>query len=245
MPSLDLRVDRNSPVPLYRQVASGIEAAIHDGRLARGQRLESELALAATLRLSRPTMRQAMDELVRQGLLVRKRGVGTQVVAGPIRRAIDLTSLFDDLTGSGRTPATEVTSFSHGPAAPQIQDTLQLPPRSTVYHVIRLRSVGGEPLSLMENWIAGTIPGITPALLEVNGLYGLLRGAGINLRVASQSIGATTSDARQAGLLGVTPGSALVTMQRTASDDNGRAIETGRHLYRADSYTFDVTLVQR
>jgi DNA-binding GntR family transcriptional regulator len=97
----------------------------------------------------------------------------------------------------------------------------------------------------MENWIVDTIPDLTPAVLEAHGLYGLLRRAGVNLRVASQSIGATTTDAKQSGLLGVSPGSALVTMQRTASDDTGRAIETGRHLYRADSYTFDMTLVQR
>jgi DNA-binding GntR family transcriptional regulator len=245
MPSLDLRIDRNSPVPLYRQVAAGIETAIHDGRLARGERLDGELALATALRLSRPTMRQAMDELVRQGLLVRKRGVGTQVVAGPIRRAIDLTSLFDDLTSTGRTPATKVISFAHEPAGPQTLDTLQLPPGSSVYHVVRLRSVDGEPLSLMENWISGTITDLSATGLETHGLYELLRRAGANLRVASQSIGATTSDDKQSALLGIGPGSALVTMHRTASDDTGRAVETGRHLYRADSYTFDMTLVQR
>lgn len=190
-------------------------------------------------------MRQAMDDLVRKGLLVRKRGVGTQVVTEPVRRALDLTSLFEDLTSTGRTPATKIISFEHRPVEPQIQDLLQLPPRSSVYHVIRLRSVDGEPLSLMENWINGTVPDITPALLETQGLYGVLHRAGMNLRVASQSIGAATSDTQQAGLLCVAPGSALVTMQRTASDENGRAIETGRHLYRADSYTFDMTLVQR
>ncbi|MGZ4662615.1 MAG: UTRA domain-containing protein [Arthrobacter sp.] len=81
--------------------------------------------------------------------------------------------------------------------------------------------------------------------METHGLYELLRRAGTTLSVASQSIGATTSNDHQSRLLGVSPGSALVTMQRTASDDNGRAVETRRHLYRADSYTFDMTLVQR
>ena len=103
---LGLNIDRSSPVPLYHQVVQGIEAAIHSGVLEPGSRLENEIDLAAQLNLSRPTMRKAMDELVRSGLLVRKRGVGTQVVSSQVRRPLELSSLFDDLTNNGKKPTT-------------------------------------------------------------------------------------------------------------------------------------------
>ena len=79
-----LQVDRKSPVPLYFQVAQHMEHLIESGELAPGTRLENEIDLADRLRLSRPTMRRAIQELVAKGLLVRKRGVGTQVVHGKV-----------------------------------------------------------------------------------------------------------------------------------------------------------------
>ena len=83
---LAVELDRSSPVPLYYQLAQAIEAAIRDGELAPGDRFENELALAGRLSLSRPTTRRAIQELVDKGLLVRKRGVGTQVHYIPVHR---------------------------------------------------------------------------------------------------------------------------------------------------------------
>ena len=70
---LDITLDRNSPIPLYYQVAQSIEHAINTGALAPGDRLENELSLTSRLGLSRPTARQAIQELVKKGLLQRKR----------------------------------------------------------------------------------------------------------------------------------------------------------------------------
>jgi DNA-binding GntR family transcriptional regulator len=101
---LDVELDRSSPVPLYYQLAQAIEAAIRDGHLAPGDRFENELDLAKRLTLSRPTTRRAIQEVVDKGLLVRKRGVGTQVVQNPVHRRVELTSLFDDLARAGQEP---------------------------------------------------------------------------------------------------------------------------------------------
>jgi DNA-binding GntR family transcriptional regulator len=243
--ALNLHIDRSSPVPLYHQVAQGIEAAIRTGTLAPGSRLENEIDLAARLNLSRPTMRKAMDDLVRAGLLVRKRGVGTQVVASQVRRPLELSSLFDDLQRTGSTPATEVLSFEHISAADDVLESLQLAKGAEVYHFRRLRTVAGKPLALMENWVPDTVATFDADALSSKGLYEILRSAGVNFRLAHQRIGATVADADQAGLLHTESSAALVTMDRTAVDDIGRSVETGRHVYRADSYSFEMTLVQR
>lgn len=242
--SVKINIDRRSPTPLHRQIAQCIEEAIRDGRLPRGQRLEHEVALASRLQVSRPTVRQAMDSLVRQGLLVRKRGVGTQVVGDPIRRSVQLTSLHEDLGGAGHSPTTAVTSFSWVRPQAEIAEALQLGPEDTVCHFTRIRSVNGLPLALMENWVRGPMETLTADSLVTNGLYEILRHAGANLRVGRQSMGATAADGEQAVLLHIGLGDPLVTMQRTVLDNTGEAIETGRHFYRADSYTFDITLVE-
>lgn len=239
-------IDRSSPIPLYHQVAQGIEAAINSGVLKPGSRLDNEIDLAAQLNLSRPTMRKAMDELVRSGLLVRKRGVGRQVVSSQVRRPLGLSSLYDDLTNSGKEPTTEVLSFSHVEADDAVLATLQLPEGSKVYHFARLRKVGGKPLALMENWVRDDITAVDEAMLAAEGgLYSIIRRCGINFRLATQRIGAMTANEYQAAKLETSEGSALVTIERTALDDTGRHIETGHHVYRADSYSFEMTLVQR
>jgi len=108
MSALTVDLDRSSPVPLYYQVAQQIEYAINEGRLSPGDRLDNEISLAEQFGLSRPTMRRAIQELVDKGLLVRKRGVGTQVVHGQVTRPVELTSLFDDLANHHQTPTTVV-----------------------------------------------------------------------------------------------------------------------------------------
>src|SRR5712691_12909710 len=106
-----IQVDRNSPVPLYFQVAQHLEHLIESGELPTGTRLENEIDLADQLGLSRRTMRRAIEYLVGRGLLLRKRGIGTQVVHAKVKRPVELTSLYDDLAKTGRAPATKVTSF--------------------------------------------------------------------------------------------------------------------------------------
>src|SRR5699024_2248147 len=106
--TLDLSVDRDSATPLYLQLAGGIEEAMRAGTLPPGSRLENELALSKRLGLSRPTVRQGIQELVDKGMLVRKRGVGTQVVQAPVNRQVALTSLYDDLRTAGKSPRTEI-----------------------------------------------------------------------------------------------------------------------------------------
>lgn len=121
---LDITLERNSPVPLYYQVAQSIEHAINTGALAPGDRLENELSLTKRLGLSRPTARQAIQELVNKGLLVRKRGVGTQVVRSQFRRTEALSSLNEDIIKAGKTPSTRLLDFSLGKLDQDIRDAI-------------------------------------------------------------------------------------------------------------------------
>jgi DNA-binding GntR family transcriptional regulator len=109
----------------------------------------------------------------------------------------------------------------------------------------RLRMTGEEPLALMTNYLPAGIIELTAAALEDQGLYELFRAAGVNLRIANQTIGARAATAAEAELLDEPPGGPLLTMHRTAYDDKGRAVEFGTHVYRASRYSFALTLVNR
>ncbi len=240
---LDITLDRSSPVPLYHQVASAFESAIREGAIAPETKLENELALAKRYNLSRPTMRQAMDHLVREGLVVRRRGVGTQVVGPQVRRNLRLSSLYNDLQEEGAEPETRVLSLDTVAAHAKLAETLKVKAGSEVYHLVRLRLVNHEPLALMENWIPVTVANLSAPSLQEDGLYNLMRKAGVDFRMAHQTVGAAAATDDQATMLDADPGSPLVRMERTALDSSGIAVEHGEHLYRADRYSFDITLV--
>ncbi len=240
--AMPIRVDRSSPVPLYFQVAQHLEQMIESGELPMGTRLENETDLADQLGLSRPTMRKAIEYLVGRGLLVRKRGIGTQVVQAKVTRQVELTSLYDDLAKTGRKPSTTVVSFRTEPAPDALAATLGIPAGTPVYVFERLRYADAEPLALMRNHVPAHLMRLAPANLEIQGLYNLFRANGISLRIAKQAIGARAATAAEARALGETKGAPLLTMERSAYDDQGRAVEHGHHVYRASRYSFDLTL---
>jgi GntR family transcriptional regulator len=243
--ALDLSLDRSSRVPLYFQLAQQLEVAIRDGQLRPGDRIDTETDLAERLGLGRPTVRQAVQELVSKGLLVRRRGVGTQVVAAQFSRPLELTSLFDDLTAADHRPTTQVLALRDVPAEAHVATALSITRGSTVTYVERLRLQQDEPLAIMRNWMPSGVVDLDAAKLSTTGLYELLRRSGVHLRIADQRIGARAATRPEALLLAVKTGAPLLTMARTAFDDGGRAVEYAEHCYRADAYSFDTTLVCR
>ncbi|MFB6611292.1 GntR family transcriptional regulator [Agromyces sp. NPDC056379] len=242
---LFLDLDRSGPVPLYYQIASRLEQAILDQTLPAGARLENEVALAARLGLSRPTIRRAIQDLVDKGLLVRRRGIGTQVVHGKVTRNVELTSLYEDLERSGQKPETRVLSVEVVPADEAAVEALGVAAGSPVLHVQRLRSADGVPLAILDNVLPEQFTDLDREALEKHGLYQLLRARGVTMRVAKQRIGARAATAREAELLDLSRGAPVLTMARTAFDNSGVAVEFGQHCYRPDRYSFEVTLVDR
>jgi DNA-binding GntR family transcriptional regulator len=236
---------RSSRVPLYLQISEWIEEAILSGELASGARLENEIALSARLGLSRPTVRRAIQELVNKGLVVRRRGIGTQVVHGGVTRHVDVTSLYDDLERAGQKPSTQLLLRESSTASPLVANALGLTAGSEVLHLRRLRLADGVPLSVLENYLPGSFLDITEDDLGSYGLYHLLRMRGVTIRVARQRIGARKAAPAEAAYLGVARNSPLLTMDRTAYDAGGQAAEFGQHCYRPDLYSFEITLVDR
>ncbi|MEU6975143.1 MULTISPECIES: GntR family transcriptional regulator [unclassified Streptomyces] len=240
-----MSVDRASPVPLYFQLARQLQAAIENGALTPGTLLGNEIDLATRLGLSRPTVRQAIRSLVDKGLLVRRRGVGTQVVHSTVRRPLELSSLYDDLEASGQLPATRVLADRLEPAGPRAAAALGVAEGTEVRYLERLRSAHGEPLALLRNHLPADLLDADAERIAETGLYRLLRAAGLTLHSARQTVGARAAEPAEAEPLGELPGAPLLTMERTTFDATGRAVEFGSHLYRASRYSFEFQLLAR
>jgi GntR family transcriptional regulator len=241
---LDLRIDRSSPVPLYHQLAEQLGAAIASGQLQPGDAFENEVALGERLGLSRPTVRRAIQELVSQGLLLRRRGLGTTVATRKVHRRAELTSLYDDLDRAGARPRTTVLGHE------VVQDevvaaALDLPADTELLSIVRLRWSGDAPLAVLRNWLPPHLADIGRDELEKRGLYEILRDRAVRPVVAHQSIGARPATATERRQLRIRGNEPVLTMTRSAFDALGKPVEYGDHCYRAASYSIEVMVDER
>lgn len=240
---LPVTLDRVSSVPLYHQLAEQMRLAIRHGALARGSRLGNEIDLARHFGVSRPTTRRAIQELVDQGLLVRKRGVGTQIVHDEITRPLQLSSLFDDLQREQRRPESKMLVNELVLPTPTVAAKLLVPVHEPVLHLRRLRMADGEPLAILENFLPYRLRDVGNADLDSGGLYQAMRAAGFRMKVAHQRIGARQGTAEECHLLNEPPPSPMVTMERLSHEGSGKPAEWAQHVYRANKYEFSITLV--
>ena len=240
---LDITLERNSPVPLYYQLAQFIEHAINAGELAPGDRIENELSLTSRLGLSRPTARQAIQELVNKGLLVRKRGVGTQVVRSQFRRDEKLSSLNEDLLKAGKTPSTVLLDYQVGELDDEIREVIDAAnvKDAEFIQIRRLRLADDVPLAIMTNYVPSRFE-VSPDDLKQRGLYACLNALGVHLKIAHQQISARLMEEQEAGLLDEELPAACLAVDRLAYDDVGRFVEFGRHIYRPAYYSIQSSL---
>lgn len=239
---LNIKIDRDSATPLHTQISDPVMQHIYSGELAPGQLIEDEVSLAERLRVSRPTVRRALQDLVSAGLLTRRRGVGTRVTPAHIHRQIGLTSLYDDLSSAGLQPRTDVLSYEVRLTDAKLASEMECTEGAEVVVIERLRWSGENPLALMHNVLpAHAAPSLTE--LTRHGLYECLARRDIRPLRAVQSVGAKIANPREAEYMKLEEGSPLVTATRHAYTESGEIIDYGRHVYDAAQYQVTFPLV--
>ncbi|MFE5486001.1 GntR family transcriptional regulator [Streptomyces sp. NPDC056527] len=210
--------------------------AVIDGRRP-GDAIPSERTLCATLGVSRPTLRAAVDELVATGALVREHGRGMFVAPAKITQELVAE---DHTAGAPRSRGnwtSTVLEFRTVRAGARIGRKLKVSPAAELVYVARLRHVDGAPIALEHLHVpADLVPGLTPAAME-SGFYAHLREkCRIRTAHAVQSIEPTVLSEEEAELLGVPVLSPALLFDRITSDTGGRPVEYVRSLYRGDRY---------
>lgn len=243
-----LVLDRTSRTPLHQQLAVQLKRAIEHGQLAPGTVLPSEPRMAQETGLSRVTVRHAVRSLTDQGLLVRRRGIGTHVAFGRTPHALDLAAVHEDLREAGRAPATEILRYGTEPASPEAAAALGLAEGSEVTLLERLQYADGVCIGHLRNQLPCDL--LRPEMLSPHdgrlgsvGLYGLMRAVGVFACTAQHAIGARAATAAECELLDVPKGSALLTLTRTTFDQSGRPVEYGNHSYPSSRRGFEFQLI--
>ena len=221
---------------LYQRVEDQLRHSIDSGVFRTEDAIPPERELAATLGVSRITLRKAVDGLVDEGLLRRRQGAGTFVTGRVEKQFAKLTSFSEDMAARGRSVRSEWLLRSDGVVTSDESLALGLSPGAAVYRFHRIRFADAIGMALERT----TIPAFGLSGIEAVGesLYAALDAAGHRPVRALQRLRATLFDDEEAGLIGVAPGAAGLLIDRRGFLRDGRPIEMTQSWYRGDAYDF-------
>lgn len=229
----------DSASPLYRQLMQRIRADIASGVYPVHSRIPSEAELGEAYKVSRVTVRKALAELTREGLLRRMQGKGTYVCAPRLKSSLkDVTSFHEACLMMGCTPGTQVISAGVTHVEDDVRETLALPGNEAI-EIVRLRLADGNPVMLETNRFA---PQYVSLLHEelTGSLYHLLSKQGIEAASGVHEISLCYATAQQAKLLDVEPGTALLQLNQVIFDQNSAPLHTSHQVIRGDRFTFRI-----
>jgi GntR family transcriptional regulator len=211
-----------------------------------GEALPSERTLSESLGVSRPTLRAALDDLARDGLITREQGRGTFTSSRKIHQALEPTAEGDfQVPPAEGTPwQSRLISFDVEPAGARLGQRMEISPGDQLVSVVRLRLVDAAPMCIERIRIpAAFVPGITGRDFEIGSLYGLLRSRyGVAARDAVQTTEPTVTDPQEAELLTVPLHSPALLFERITRNANRAVIEYTRSIYRGDRYRITTRL---
>lgn len=239
-----VRLERGAE-PLHLQVYGMLRARLDAGEWAPGQQLPVERDLATAFGCSLITVRRAMDELVRERRIVRRRGSGTFACEPPVDRDLAaLTSFTDEMNDRGLSTHTTVVSAALVEASPAAAEHLELPAGTAVYRIERVRYLSGQPLLLEEVHLpAQLFPGLLDCDLERGSLYEWLAARyGLVITRGRETVEPALPSSREARLLDQSRREPVLLLELVSLTADGTPVEYCRSVVRGDRarYHLDV-----
>ena len=228
--------------PLYFQLKEILHDKIESGELKEGDMIPSENELQHIYGVSRATVRKAIELLVYEGLMDKKKGRGTFVKRRKIEEQLPVLKSFTEEM-AGRDATKKVISVNYTTAPSGISTRLKLPPAESVLSLKRLMVVDGIPLGILHSYI--------PAKFELNldedytkSLYRILEKKGIRLKEAEQTIEVGMATHAEIRLLGLEAPCTTLVIRRLAYSVNYEAVEYVKGVYRGDRYRYSCKLTR-
>jgi GntR family transcriptional regulator len=243
LPATEFEIDRNSPTPAYEQVRQRLRGLIAGWR-DHTQRFYGDEALSAMFGVSRLTVRRAVDDLVEERYLVRKRGVGTFVIAEKVEEQLNAEAdFFRQWARAGRELVARVELFEIRPAPTPVAEILEIEPGSPIAQIERIRSSDGQAAAFDIRYLPEALAQtLSPELIERRSLVDHLRQrhalAAVDYWIEAIQAG---SDER-ALRLGLLPGDPALVRRLCYRSVEGRPLMCGVSFYRADQIRFAITL---
>jgi GntR family transcriptional regulator len=240
---LNLMIDPESPVPLYHQIAEAVRTQILTGQLKPGNLLPPDERISEQLQISRQTVLRAMSELSREGLLLRKRAIGT--IVAPPQRVVpfvtgDLHSFSQEAHAQGYTLSSQILIQDIQPTTPEISAKLRLKAQDTIVVIRRLRSIQDGPIVLeTSHFPYQRFPKLATINLTDRSIYEVLQQEyGVMPEEAVDIFEASPATAYESMMLGIEEGSPVMRSERIAMDDHGQVMEYTLSAFRADRFRY-------
>ena len=234
-------IDSTSVIPLYHQIKQNLRELIENGVLLEGQLLPSERDLGEYYGVNRLTVRQAITELVSEGMLRRQRGVGTFVADPKLTQMMArVTGFSERVREVGRKPSSRMISLELVPASTMVARSLNQEPDAPFYKLVRLRCVDDEPVMLETVFLPqARFPDLKRVDFSEESLYQVLAQK-FNCRIveADETLEPVIMTDYEVEMLEAEPGTPGLLIETVAYDQNGIAVEFGKSVVRGDKSRF-------
>ena len=237
-------LDGASEQPLYLQLVDQLEMEIRNSMLA-NDKLSSERELTKMYGVSRITVRLALQELEKRGLVYKKHGKGTYV-SEITDSAVDLSAAYsftDQMKKLGKTPLTKILSFRLIEAPESIAQQMQIKPGDLIFEIERLRIANGIAMMIERSYVPHSLfAGLTEEMLSVRSLYELFQVEfSQTIRLADEEFYASIALDNEAELLGISSGSPVLHLLRKTYNTKNIVIEYTFSIARADQFRYKIT----
>jgi len=233
-------------VPKYLEIYQEIRRRIAAGRYIPDKKLPEGVKLAAEFACSELTIAKALDLLVREGLVLRKRGLGS-FVKRPASAAgnTHLIGTAARCAGLGKQVVTDVRRFTAVPADHDVAQKLGIAEGELVYDITRLRIIDGVPAIIEYTWMpVALIPRLTLRHVS-HSIYHYLTGElGFTIHSAHMTITGQEANGQEQQWLGLAAPTLLVQVEQTAFLDNGKLFEYSRARHLWHTFTFNTDFVR-
>ena len=243
-----MEIDPGSPLPLYAQLESILASEIAGGRLPPGSQLPNEDELVERYGVSRTTVRQTVQNLVRRGLVEIRRGKGTFVLQPKITQELtELSGFVEDMQALGRDASAQLLDKQIVPASESVARALAITAGASVVRIQRVRLADNSPLSFDETYLPKEIgERILENNLETEPIFSLLEQKyDTPLVEAEYCLEAVSADTTVARALGIGAGSPIFLIERTSYTIGHRPIDYEKLYYRGDQVRFVTRLARR
>jgi len=235
----------NAGVPKYVQISHWLMEMIQKGRYGLHEKLPSELKLSGLFRVNRNTVRQAISDLVTKGLIQKRNGIGSFVIArsiSPVKYTLqNISSFTDDMTHMGITPKTKLIRQSVIEAPPEVSEKLMLGKEKWVILTERLRSGNRIPLVIERSYLPHKEYKAILKMRLTGSLYHLLtKRFHVDLHRSIQTFRAIVLTGKDAKLLGLPSGAPVIFLESVIYDSKNIPVEVLHAFHRGDQYVFEV-----
>ncbi|MFW6070089.1 MAG: GntR family transcriptional regulator [bacterium] len=242
MTDLELRLDKDSPVPLYHQLQEHLKQLIMDGTLEPHRQLPSENELSRSFHISPMTARHALNELAQDGLIYRQQGRGTFVAERPFDHSLlQFVGFSEDMRARGLEPDSKILVWERCAPPPDVARAMGVEEGQALLRVRRLRLADGAAVGIHDVFLRG-VALARRELEEKKSLYRLLEEKGVALAEAEESFEAVSATEEEGRLLEIAPGSPLLRVHRLTFDQSGAPVEHVVATYRADLYRYTIRI---